>query len=228
MGVPLFSTNPAGFPQIVSHTVFQAFYASLVLTRLCCAISFVSCSVAAGMVRCIVDHWVSMGDLATHKGWFVDRVGRRVLLRGVNLGGSSKVPTTPPGATHLPQSLDPTEPISFIDRPFSLATASAHFARIQRWGWNAIRLVVPWEAVEHAGPGQYDTSYLAWLRELVALAGQYGLFVVIDFHQTPGAVGRAAMARHIGRIAPQGYTPKPSMPARQRLRCNGVGPTTRR
>lgn len=124
-----------------------------------------------------------MPALTAAEGWFVDRHGRRVILRGVNLGGSSKVPATPPGATHLPGSLNPAEPISFIGRPFPLAEADEHFGRLRHWGFNVVRLVTTWEALEHAGPGQYDEAYLAWLAELVARAGDYGLFVFIDFHQ---------------------------------------------
>lgn len=124
-----------------------------------------------------------MPTLASSDGWFVDADGRHVILRGVNLGGSSKVPATPPGATHLPGSLNPTEPISFIGRPFPLEAADEHFGRLRRWGFNLVRLVTTWEALEHAGPGQYDEAYLAWLAELVALAGEYGFFVFIDFHQ---------------------------------------------
>lgn len=124
-----------------------------------------------------------METLTSADGWFRDTDGRRVILRGVNLGGSSKVPTRPPGATHLPGSLDPAEPISFIDRPFSLDAADEHFGRLRGWGFNVLRLVTTWEAIEHAGPGQYDTAYLAWLARLVARAGDYGFWVFIDFHQ---------------------------------------------
>lgn len=115
--------------------------------------------------------------------WFVDPSGRRILLRGVNLGGSSKVPTIPPGATHLPTSLHPAEPRSFVGRPFPLTDAAEHFGRLRRWGFNLLRLVTTWEALEHAGPGQYDAAYLDWFVELVARAGEYGFFVFIDFHQ---------------------------------------------
>lgn len=124
-----------------------------------------------------------MLTLTTADGWFLDSHGRRVLLRGVNLGGSSKVPVRPSGATHLPESLDPTSPISFIGRPFPLEAADEHFARLRRWGFNLLRLVTTWEALAHAGPDQFDEPYLAWLTELVAKAGAYGFRVFIDFHQ---------------------------------------------
>ncbi len=43
--------------------------------------------------------------ITTRGRWFIDDSGRKRILHGVNLGGSSKVPATPPGATHLPDSL---------------------------------------------------------------------------------------------------------------------------
>ena len=116
-------------------------------------------------------------------GWFCDEAGRRVLLRGVNLGGSNKVPTTPNGATHLPDSLDHTTDTSFIGRPFSLEDADEHFTRLRAWGFNVLRMVTTWEAIEHAGPGHYDTDYLDWYTDIIRRAGDYGFYVFIDPHQ---------------------------------------------
>jgi hypothetical protein len=42
---------------------------------------------------------------------------------------------------------------------------------------------VTWEALEHAGPGQYDTEFLEYIEELLKIAGEYGFYVFIDPHQ---------------------------------------------
>lgn len=46
-----------------------------------------------------------------------------------------------------------------------------------------MRLLTTWEAVEHAGPGEYDQEYLDYFTELCRLAGEFGLYVYVDFHQ---------------------------------------------
>jgi hypothetical protein len=117
------------------------------------------------------------------KGYIVDESGRTLLLRGCNLGGDSKVPASPDGATHLASGLAAPETASFVGRPFPLEEADAHFSRLVSWGFNFIRLVVTWEAVEHAGPGVYDEAYLAYLRKILKKAEEYGLAVLIDCHQ---------------------------------------------
>lgn len=124
-----------------------------------------------------------MAKLQVRGRWFVDEDGRRRLLRGVNLGGSSKVPVVPDGRTHLPTDYADHRDVSFVGRPFPLEEADEHYGRLQRWGYTCLRFVITWEAVEHAGPGQYDEEYLDYLRRIVARADDYGLQVFIDPHQ---------------------------------------------
>lgn len=113
---------------------------------------------------------------------FVDLSGRQVILRGVNLGGDCKVPW-PDGGTDRPSDFSDHRSVSFVGRPFPLEEADEHLGRIASWGFNTLRLLVTWEAVEHAGPGQYDHAYLDYVAEVVRKAGDYGLIVFIDFHQ---------------------------------------------
>jgi hypothetical protein len=113
---------------------------------------------------------------------FIDAAGREVSLRGVNLGGDSKTPW-PDGGTHRPSDFSDHRTVSFIGRPFPLAEAQEHFSRLRAWGFNCIRLLTTWEAIEHAGPGVYDEAYLDYLAEVSRLAGDHGLYVFVDFHQ---------------------------------------------
>jgi hypothetical protein len=116
-------------------------------------------------------------------GWFVDPLGRRTLLRGVNLGGSTKVPLSPNGATHLGTDFEGWRDVSFVGRPFALDEAHEHLARLAHWGFNVLRLLVTWEAIEHSGPGKYDEAYLDYVRAVVKKAREHGLLVFIDPHQ---------------------------------------------
>jgi len=113
---------------------------------------------------------------------FVDSAGRSIMLRGVNLGGDCKAPY-PDGGTNFPSDFSDHRDVSFVGRPFPLAEADEHFARLAGWGMNCLRLLTTWEAVEHKGPGQYDTAYLDYFAEIAGQAGEYGLYVFIDFHQ---------------------------------------------
>jgi hypothetical protein len=116
-------------------------------------------------------------------GSFKDEYNRQFLLRGVNLGGSSKVPLTPNGATYRREGFYNHRDVSFVGRPFPLDEADEHFARLRAWGLTFQRFLVTWDAVEHTGPGVYDEAYLDYLYAIVRKAGEYDIHLFIDPHQ---------------------------------------------
>jgi hypothetical protein len=115
--------------------------------------------------------------------WFKDELGRTLILRGVNLSGSSKVPYTPDGATHLKENFFDHRNVSFVGRPFPLEEAEEHFSRLKSWGLTFLRFLVTWEAIEHAGPGIYDEEYLDYIYQVVKKAGEHGINLFIDPHE---------------------------------------------
>jgi len=123
-----------------------------------------------------------LSPLTISGAWFLDDEGRRVRLRGVNLGGDCKVPY-PDGGTDKPTDFSDHKSVSFVGRPFPIEEADEHFARLAAWGFNCVRLLTTWEAVEHAGPGIYDRAYLDYFATICAKAGEHGLYVFVDFHQ---------------------------------------------
>ncbi|KAE8951981.1 hypothetical protein PR001_g33475, partial [Phytophthora rubi] len=84
-------------------------------------------------------------DVLSIKGHhFIDQHGRVALLRGVNLGGSSKLPF---GYGHTDDQdtsafFDGAASVSFVGRPFPLEEADLHFQRLQRWGLTFLRFIV--------------------------------------------------------------------------------------
>lgn len=70
-----------------------------------------------------------------------------------------------------------------MGRPFPLAEADEHFSRLREWGLTFIRFLVTWEAIEHAGPGQYDQEYLDHVSAVIEKAGEYGIRLFVDPHQ---------------------------------------------
>jgi len=112
-----------------------------------------------------------------------DEFGRTLMLRGVNLGGSSKIPFSPDGATFRQEDFFDHKNVSFINRPFPLAEAEEHFTRLKSWGFTFLRFLVTWEAIEHAGPGVHDLEYLEYIRNVLEIAFKHGINVFIDPHQ---------------------------------------------
>lgn len=85
---------------------------------------------------------------------FIDDEGRIVTLRGWSVTGSCKLPATPDLPTHSTdlEGFFDHRNVSFVGRPFPLVEADEHLERLARWGTTFLRLLVPWEALEHAGP----------------------------------------------------------------------------
>ena len=98
------------------------------------------------------------------------------MLRGVNLTGNSKLPTQPPEAC-VPGSNEfyNHRDVSFVGRPFKIDDAHEHFQRLHNWGLSFARLLVPWEALEHKGPGIYDEEYIDHLISILKIASKYGI-----------------------------------------------------
>jgi hypothetical protein len=74
------------------------------------------------------------------------------VLRGLNVGGNTKQPTSPNIPSHVRQGFLDGDKISFVGRPFPLHEADQHLSRIKGYGYNVIRFLITWEAIEHAGP----------------------------------------------------------------------------
>ncbi len=115
--------------------------------------------------------------------WFKDDQGRSLILRGANLSGSTKVPFSPNGATYNRDGFYDHRNVSFVGRPFPLDQADEHFRRLRAWGMTFLRFLITWEAIEHAGPGQYDEDYLDYLHAIIKKAADYDISVFIDPHQ---------------------------------------------
>jgi len=121
--------------------------------------------------------------IKTDGKWLKDEHGRTLILRGVNLGGSTKVPAKPNGATWNREGFFDHRNVSFVGRPFPLEEADEHLARLREWGFTFLRFLVTWEAIEHDGPGLYDEEYLDYLYAVLKKANEYDIEVFIDPHQ---------------------------------------------
>lgn len=146
--------------------------------------------------------------MATH---FQDVSGRTLLLRGVNLA-DGKFPTGQP--SYLLSSLNTTVEgslnVSYVNSPFPLSDAEAHLAKLRSLGFNALRLPVVWEALEHAGPGIYDDEYIAYITSLVKLCNAHGFRVLLNPHQDlfsrfSGGSGAPLWTLHSCGLDPDGF-----------------------
>ncbi|KAG6086540.1 hypothetical protein E4U30_005293 [Claviceps sp. LM220 group G6] len=121
--------------------------------------------------------------LTIEDGQFRDGHGRQVVLRGINVAGDAKLPSEPNRPSHISEGFFDGDSVKFHERPFSNKDAPIHFARLKRYGFNTIRYIFTWEAIESAGPGIYDEVFIQHTIEILRLAKSYGFFVFMDPHQ---------------------------------------------
>jgi hypothetical protein len=117
-----------------------------------------------------------------------DQRGAQVILRAINVNQL--------GDYYAANEAVPTvEPLTEQD-----------FVDIAAMGFNAVRLVLSWSALEPQ-PGTVDPQYLDRIRQAVAWARQHGIHVVLDMHQDawgkgvvapPGTVCRGATSPMTG------------------------------
>ena len=114
---------------------------------------------------------------------FRDPDNREITLRGINCAGDAKFPAVPDIPSNVAENFFNGDDVSFIGRPFSTNEAPTHFARLRRYGFNTIRYIFTWEAIEHAGPGKYDEAWIQYTIDILRLAKGYGFYVFMDSHQ---------------------------------------------
>lgn len=121
--------------------------------------------------------------LTIENGRFCDSSGRQVTLRGINVAGDAKFPSEPAQPSHVDTDFYDGDNVNFHRRPFPKEDAHIHFSKLKRYGYNTIRYVFTWEALEAAGPGQYDEEWIAHTIEILRVAKDYGFYVFMDPHQ---------------------------------------------
>lgn len=114
---------------------------------------------------------------------FRDSENREVTLHGINAAADAKYPATPDIPSHVGDKFFEGDDVSFVGRPFSVEDAATHFKRLRRWGYNTIRYIFTWEAIEHAGPGKYDEEWIQHTISILRVAKGFGFYIFMDPHQ---------------------------------------------
>ena len=114
---------------------------------------------------------------------FRDTYGREVTLHGINVAAEAKFPSEPETPSHVLDNFFDGDNVSFVGRPFSIEQARVHLSRLRQWGYNTIRYIFTWEAIEGAGPGIYDEDWIKHTIEVLRIAKEFSFYVFMDPHQ---------------------------------------------
>ncbi|OBZ81266.1 hypothetical protein A0J61_10685 [Choanephora cucurbitarum] len=132
--------------------------------------------------------------------WFIEpKTKRTVLFKGVNVSGGTKLPIGIPSHERNGFWVDYDRKISFVGKPFPLDEADKHLKRFVNLGFNLLRFLVTWEALEHEGPGIYDEDYIDYLIQILKKCQAYNIQVYVDPHQD-------CWSRHCGGSGHPGWT----------------------
>lgn len=126
-----------------------------------------------------------MLKLSIDKGRFIDPSTREVVLRGINFAADAKLPASPYSPSHVPDNDEfyQGDDVSFVGSPFEVSEADSHLKRLRAWGFNTIRYIFTWEAIEHKGPGIYDEEFIDFTIQVLQKVKEYGFYVIMDPHQ---------------------------------------------
>ncbi|HEY7080103.1 MAG TPA: cellulase family glycosylhydrolase [Nitrososphaeraceae archaeon] len=126
---------------------------------------------------------ISARDFVKDGIWFRDTRGRFVLFRGVNFASRSKLPP------YLPISPLQSKGITLQELKKELRIIEPEIKRLAELGFNIVRLLVMWKAIEPRPNPNLDQllpegeNYLNLVKEIIDMLYSNGLFVIIDFHQ---------------------------------------------
>lgn len=115
--------------------------------------------------------------------YFKDEHNRQVTLRGINVAADVKFPTKPDLPSHITENFFDGDNVSFVGRPFQLEGADVHFQRLRNCGYNTIRYLFTWEAIEAKGPGIYDEEWVDHTIKVLRKAKEYDFLIFMDPHQ---------------------------------------------
>lgn len=136
-----------------------------------------------------------MTFLEVHGRELRDGSGRKVMLRGVNLGGWLNLENFITGFTGTEQELrralleelGEERAQAFLRGFLESFVAEADLAWIASLGANVVRLPFNYRHLERDDrPGQYEPSGLQLLDQAIAWAKRHGLWVILDLHAAPG------------------------------------------